>query len=146
MIVGSGNLTGGGFKTNYEADVMMALKRNDPVHSSVLAEVEQTLDEWSTPGRLCLPLTDTLLEQLHDEGFVEKEAQRRERIHSERKSDGKVKTLFGYEPVPPAPKSNALQVFVNSAEFKHSQNRRKSKLPKSLHPPIQLRSATAMHR
>jgi HKD family nuclease len=76
VLVGSGNLTGGGLFTNYEASLAASLDLNDPEDLAFLQTVEATLDSWSQPQQgLCYQLTAELLDQLVTLGFVRSEAQ-----------------------------------------------------------------------
>ncbi len=47
MVVGSGNLTGGGLFVNYEAGVRLRLNLANPDEAAILTEVERVLDRWS---------------------------------------------------------------------------------------------------
>jgi len=75
VVVGSGNLTEGGFFTNYEANLVLQLQRSDSAHAELLSTVTEALDLWSTPeDGLCYDLDEQLLQRLIDEGHVPKEA------------------------------------------------------------------------
>jgi hypothetical protein len=76
VLVGSGNLTGGGLFTNYEASLAASLDLAVPEDAAFLQIVEATLDEWSQPKRgICYTLTAELLNQLVAYGLVKSEAQ-----------------------------------------------------------------------
>ena len=47
MVVGSGNLTGGGLFANYEAGIRVRLNLAHPGEAAILMEVERVLDRWS---------------------------------------------------------------------------------------------------
>ena len=47
MVVGSGNLTGGGLFANYEAGIRLRLNLANPDEAAILMEVERALDRWS---------------------------------------------------------------------------------------------------
>ena len=47
MVVGSGNLTGGGLFANYEAGVRLRLNLANPDEAAILMDVERVLDRWS---------------------------------------------------------------------------------------------------
>ena len=47
MVVGSGNLTGGGLFANYEAGIRLRLNLANPNEAAILMEVERVLDRWS---------------------------------------------------------------------------------------------------
>lgn len=75
VLVGSGNLTGGGLFTNYEASLAVSLDRNDPGDVQFLQLVETTLNRWSQPQNgLCYELTQGLLDRLVEAGLVRSEA------------------------------------------------------------------------
>src|SRR6185437_6190928 len=75
VLVGSGNLTGGGLYANYEASLSISLNLQDENDAQLLANIEGGLDPWSeeTPG-LCYPLTEDLLTNLVNAGLVRPEA------------------------------------------------------------------------
>ena len=76
VLVGSGNLTGGGLFTNYEASLEVSLDLALPEDAAFLQIVEATLDEWSQPQQgICYALTPELLNQLVTSGLVRSEAQ-----------------------------------------------------------------------
>ncbi len=76
IAVGSGNLTGGGLFTNYEASLVATLHLADPADAAFLLTVEQTLDLWSLPQEgSCYQLTPEFLEQLVAAGLVRSETQ-----------------------------------------------------------------------
>ena len=75
LVIGSGNLTEGGLYTNYEGNIRFKINLNDPIHRSILADVEGALNSWSTPiAGICLRLDDALLKKLMDSGRVLPEA------------------------------------------------------------------------
>ena len=47
LIVGSGNLTGGGLFANYEAGIRLRLNLTNPDEAAILADVERAIDRWS---------------------------------------------------------------------------------------------------
>lgn len=76
VLVGSGNLTGGGLFTNYEAALAVSLDLSVDEDAAFLQIVETALDAWSQPQEaLCYSLTPGLLEQLVATGLVRSEAQ-----------------------------------------------------------------------
>ena len=76
VVVGSGNLTGGGLFTNYEASLVASLDLSVPEDAAFLGIVEATLDGWSQPEQgLCHVLTPEFLEQLIASGLVRSEAE-----------------------------------------------------------------------
>jgi|GEM_PF-383615 len=76
IVVGSGNLTGGGLFTNYEASLVATLDLTLPADAEFLLLVEQTLDSWSEPQQgCCYLLTPEFLDQLVAAGLVRSEAQ-----------------------------------------------------------------------
>ncbi|MDO8430913.1 MAG: hypothetical protein Q7S58_00740 [Candidatus Binatus sp.] len=76
VLVGSGNLTGGGLFTNYEAFLAASLDLAMPEDAAFLQIVEATLNVWSQPQQgVCYALTPELLEQLVASGLVRSEAE-----------------------------------------------------------------------
>jgi len=76
VIVGSGNLTGGGLFTNYEASLAARLDLAVEADAVFLQVIEATLDVWSQPQvGMCYLLTPEFLEQLVAAGLVRSEAQ-----------------------------------------------------------------------
>jgi hypothetical protein len=76
VLVGSGNLTGGGLFTNYEASLATSLDLAVPEDAAFLQIVEATLDGWSQPQQgLCYVVTPDLVEQLVASGLVRSEAE-----------------------------------------------------------------------
>ena len=47
VVIGSGNLTGGGLFANYELGVRLLLDLDDPAHAAFLESLELRLDSWS---------------------------------------------------------------------------------------------------
>lgn len=76
VIVGSGNLTGGGLFTNYEASLAARLDLAVQADAAFLEVIETTLDVWSQPqAGMCYLLTPGFLDQLVAAGLVRGEAQ-----------------------------------------------------------------------
>jgi len=76
VLVGSGNLTGGGLFTNYEASLAVSLDLGEPEDMAFLQLVEATLDAWSQPREgTCYTVTPDFLEQLVAAGLVRTEAE-----------------------------------------------------------------------
>lgn len=76
ILVGSGNLTGGGLFTNYEASLAASLDLAVPEDAAFLQIVETTLDMWSQPLQgVCYALTPELVLQLVAIGLVRSEAE-----------------------------------------------------------------------
>jgi hypothetical protein len=76
VIVGSGNLTGGGLFTNYEASLALTLDLAAEADVAFLRLIEATLDLWSqAEAGKCYLLTPEFLEQLVAAGLVRSEAQ-----------------------------------------------------------------------
>lgn len=76
VVVGSGNLTGGGLFTNYEASLVASLNLAEAMDAAFLKAVEETLDAWSQPqAGMCYLLTPEFLQQLVASGLVRSEAQ-----------------------------------------------------------------------
>jgi len=76
VVVGSGNLTGGGLFTNYEASLVASLDLSVPEDAAFLQVVEATLDLWSQPRQgVCYALTPELLGHLIASGLVRPEAE-----------------------------------------------------------------------
>ena len=75
MIVGSGNLTGGGLFANYEAGVRVRLNLANPNEAAVLVNVEQVLDRWSDQsGGTARLLDEQLLAKLAAWGLTPSES------------------------------------------------------------------------
>ncbi len=71
LICGSGNLTGGGLFTNYEAGVVLPLALDDPT----LRVVIEVLDEWSNESRPeVVRVTAANMQAMHDAGELPSEA------------------------------------------------------------------------
>jgi hypothetical protein len=76
VVVGSGNLTGGGLFTNYEASLAASLDLAVAEDMAFLQVVEATLDAWSQPQQgICYAVTPELVEQLVVSGLVRSEAE-----------------------------------------------------------------------
>ena len=76
VLVGSGNLTGGGLFTNYEASLAASLDLAVQEDAEFLRIVEAALNGWSQPQQgLCYSLTPELLDQLVAAGLVRSEVQ-----------------------------------------------------------------------
>lgn len=76
VLVGSGNLTGGGLFTNYEASLAASLDLAVAEDTAFLQVVEATLDAWSQPQQgVCYVVTPELVEQLVAAGLVRPEAE-----------------------------------------------------------------------
>jgi hypothetical protein len=76
VLVGSGNLTGGGLFTNYEASLIVSLDLAVPEDAAFLQVVEATLDQWSHPQQgVCYELTAELIDRLVASGLVRSEAE-----------------------------------------------------------------------
>jgi hypothetical protein len=84
IIVGSGNLTGGGLFTNYEASLVASLDLTLRTDAELLQAIEGTLDTWSEPQQgVCYALTPEFLNQLVTSGLVPSEAQLAALLRSE---------------------------------------------------------------
>lgn len=108
LFVGSGNLTGGGLFTNYEATLRIALDLSDDDDKAAYDSALEALARWSEPdGNLVKKLDDTLLDELVQGGYILPEKQLREEAKERRKRSTVVKEakprLFGVVRVPPAP-------------------------------------------
>lgn len=76
VLVGSGNLTGGGLFTNYEASLAITLDLTTSEDANFLETVEATLDLWSHPQQgVCYVVTSELIDQLVASGLVYTEAE-----------------------------------------------------------------------
>src|SRR5579872_4365881 len=76
IVVGSGNLTGGGLFTNYEASLAVWLDLTLHPDAEFLQTIEGALDLWSQPQQgVCYGLTSEFLNQLVATGLVPSEAQ-----------------------------------------------------------------------
>jgi HKD family nuclease len=75
-IIGSGNWTQGGLFTNYEGTAAVLLRRDISEDAAALGSLETTLDSWSQEqAGLCHRLTDDLMVQLVQSGYVASEAE-----------------------------------------------------------------------
>jgi len=75
IIVGSGNLTGGGLFTNYEAALAASLDLGIPEDAAFFQSVGAALDAWSRPQEgVCHLLTPEFLIRLVESGLVRGEA------------------------------------------------------------------------
>ena len=73
--MGSGNLTGGGLISNYEAGVRVRLNLANHRDAAFLDEIETSLDEWADPASgIAAPLNKKLLDDLHNWGLVPSES------------------------------------------------------------------------
>lgn len=74
LVVGSGNLTGGGLSANYEANIRLRLNLTNPNEAKFLKSVEEVLDRWSdlSVGTARL-LDEQLLAQLADWDLISSE-------------------------------------------------------------------------
>ena len=76
VLVGSGNLTGGGLFTNYEASLLVSLELSNDPDAAFLQVVETTLDGWCQPQEgTCYVLTPAFVERLIASDFVRSEAE-----------------------------------------------------------------------
>jgi hypothetical protein len=76
VLAGSGNLTGGGLFTNYEASLAVSLDLAVPEDAAFLQVVEATLDGWAEPRQgVCYVLTPEFIDQLVASGLVRSEAE-----------------------------------------------------------------------
>ena len=76
VLAGSGNLTGGGLFTNYEASLAVSLDLARPEDLEFVRRVEATLDTWSQPKQgVCYALTQEFVERLVTSGLVRSEAE-----------------------------------------------------------------------
>ena len=65
VVIGSGNLTGGGLFSNYEAGFRLHFDLAEPVHAGALQTIEQVLDHWSDQSAgTARRLDSSLLDQL----------------------------------------------------------------------------------
>lgn len=76
IVVGSGNVTGGGLFTNYEACLAASLDLAISEDAAFLQVIEASLDVWSHPQPgTCYVLTREFLDRLVNAGYVRGEAQ-----------------------------------------------------------------------
>lgn len=110
LVVGSGNLTEGGLFTNYEASLSVSLDLTLEEDRALLEQVEAALDRWSDPSHdIARPLSEELIEQLVENGYVLTEEQAREIQESagrtRKPGESKERTpLFNRAPIQPAPR------------------------------------------
>ena len=71
VVVGSGNLTGGGLYGNYEAGLRLRLNLTDPTHAATLQRIEDALDQWAdTTTGIARLLDRDLLAKLLARGYA----------------------------------------------------------------------------
>ena len=71
IVVGSGNLTGGGLFANYEAAIRLRLNLTVPNDAAILMDVEKVLDRWSDQsGGTARLLDEQLLANLAAWGLI----------------------------------------------------------------------------
>lgn len=79
LIVGSGNLTGGGLYTNYEAALRIVLDKASRTDAATISSAREIVTQWTTPDdRLVKMLTFDLLDELVVRGYVLPEVTLRE--------------------------------------------------------------------
>lgn len=112
LLIGSGNLTGGGLFTNYEALLRIRLERSHKEDAEVLSSVRKVLEGWTTPeDEIVRELNAVLLTELVEQGYVITEEMQRARRVSEKAAQGymarqgKAPRLFTSVKVPPPPTS-----------------------------------------
>jgi hypothetical protein len=112
LLIGSGNLTGGGLFTNYEALVRVRMERSNAKDAAVLSSIREVLESWTTPeGAIVRELNTALLNELVEQGYVITEEMQRARRVSEKAEQGytarqgKAPRLFTSVKVPPPPAS-----------------------------------------
>ena len=108
LIVGSGNLTKGGLYENAEMGVRLQLDLTDAKQNAFLADLEKTLDLWSTAvPRRCLAVTADLIVKLHASGDLPTETEAVTTIKKAKSAKaaipGKKPSLFNSSAVPAAP-------------------------------------------
>lgn len=126
IIIGSNNITEGGFFNNYEGAVQITYKLPDDVDDFNIARNE--LDRFLDPcGPVVKPLTDELLKDLVDRGDVPTEEEvRKSRAASRRskaKSGRKKEPLFGmedFDPPPPLP-ADLLERLIKDVRKRRSK-------------------------
>lgn len=114
LITGSGNLTGGGLYTNYEAGLALNLDFNEPADLAIHDDARAVLLDWSSNAHSHVEqVTDVVLTALHANGDLPSEAAARRAAKIARRALAKTGNaspnavaagLFGGTPVPAAPK------------------------------------------
>jgi HKD family nuclease len=128
LVIGSGNLTGGGLFTNYEVFLATSLDLSNNEDAAFVQQVEAALDTWSTEAEAtCHRLTHDILKQLVAEGLVLPEAElaaqraatvgRRGTLPGS--TQGDIARLFRSVPVPRAPV--VIDDTLGDAEGEHRQ-------------------------
>ena len=107
VIIGSGNLTGGGLFDNYEASIALALDLAHADDRALLTSIEAVLDAYTdrVPGTAVV-LSQATLESLRTAGYVVPEAQMRHPTRRPATAIGVPPTggqLFRHVTVPPPP-------------------------------------------
>jgi hypothetical protein len=108
LIIGSGNLTKGGLYENAEMGVRLQLNLANPNDATFLADLEKTLDLWSTAQPMrCLAVTDTLIVELNASGDLPTESEAVQQIKKSKAAKslkaGKKSSLFNSSTVQTAP-------------------------------------------
>jgi HKD family nuclease len=129
--IGSGNLTEGGFFTNYEAFVHLRLNSGDANDKKLLAEIGAILDLWTVDGLgTALRVNPALLNDLKVRGDLPSESQInrlnatvreaiQKGVHKEKKK------IFASVPVPPPPRAKVNRSEPTDREIE-SQKRLRS--------------------
>ena|GEM_PF-4767995 len=118
VFVGSGNLTGGGLFTNYEAIVRRHYNLVDPKQAARFKEVMQMFTSYTTESEFCQKLTPELIASISDD-YLSDETKKRvvERGGMETGKSPK-KDIFGSKtfPAPPLPKGVGGRILVDEGE------------------------------
>jgi len=115
LLVGSGNLTGGGLFTNYEASLVVSLDLANAGDAAFLRVVEASLDVWSQPQQgVCYLLTAEFVEELVASDLVRSEAELaaelKERIAAGQSDTGEGSEGAGNPQQPRVPLFNTMAV------------------------------------
>lgn len=105
VLIGSGNITGGGLYTNYEAATVLELDLTDEHDRQQFATITQALDAWTDPKTgLARLLDNDLLDRLALQGYLPPEVYSREGEEAGVAAGGEGhEPLFATVAVPSAP-------------------------------------------
>jgi HKD family nuclease len=109
VFVGSGNLTGGGLFTNYEAIFRSRYDLTDDLQRERFYEVKRMVEFYTTPSEFCKKLTTELIEEMGEEYLSDEAKQTPAEREEGDEGEGKApkKRVFGSKGIgiPPLPKS-----------------------------------------
>jgi len=126
LVIGSGNLTGGGLYTNYEASMGLSLDKSIPNDEAIVRAARETIVKWNSPDGSIVRLLDAeAIDDLVRSGYVLSERAIRE-IRERERQDNVTRTerpprLFASVRVPPAPARSQSPAFGGLLPTRRSQ-------------------------